>query len=100
MLEKFELKPSENQFLNNSISPGTDFMTQLNEYLKFFIKKKFQEDDLFRDLEIIFSGSDVAGEGEHKIISYIKQLVHQPNYNINTTHSIFSNDADLIMLSL
>lgn len=48
-------------------------MDDLNEQLKFFIQKKFEEDIGFKHLQIILSGSNVPGEGEHKIISFIKQ---------------------------
>ena len=50
-------------------------------------------------LKIIYSGSDVPGEGEHKIFDYIRKA--NVNSNINDlTHCIYGNDADLIMLSL
>ena len=35
---------SQENFKNNSISPGTRFMEELNEMLKFFIMKKIEED--------------------------------------------------------
>lgn len=54
---------SQENFKNNSISPGTKFMEQLNKNLDFFIKKKIEEDDYWRSLSIIFTGSDSPGEG-------------------------------------
>ena len=35
-------------FINNSISPGTHFMTELNKAMKFFIQRKFHEDDKWK----------------------------------------------------
>jgi 5'-3' exoribonuclease 2 len=45
----------------------------------------------------IYSGSDTAGEGEHKIFEYIREF---PGYHKDTTTLIYGLDADLIMLCL
>jgi len=36
------------------------------------VLKKIEEDVGFKDLRVIVSGSDVPGEGEHKILEFIK----------------------------
>jgi 5'-3' exonuclease len=64
----------------NAISPGTNFMNKLDNYIKENNKK------------YIFSGSNDAGEGEHKIFNLIKE--EKGNIIINGL------DADLIILSL
>lgn len=56
---------------NNAFSPGTKFMHDMSEQLKFFIKRKFAEDENYRHLQVIFSGADVPGEGEHKVSSIV-----------------------------
>jgi 5'-3' exonuclease len=38
-------------------------MSQLNEMIHFFIQKKLEEDDYWKGLSIIFTGSDSPGEG-------------------------------------
>lgn len=58
-----ETADSQENFKNNSISPGTQFMEQLNEMLHFFIQKKISEDDYWKELSIVFTGSDTPGEG-------------------------------------
>jgi len=40
--------------------------------MKFFIARKYADDPKWRGLEVIFSGSDVPGEGEHKILNFIR----------------------------
>ena len=49
---------------------------------------------------MIFSGVEVPGEGEHKLLDYIRYRVQQPEFNPNTTVCIYGPDADLIMLAL
>ena len=87
-------------FENNSISPGTDFMYNLNKQLQFFIKAKIAEDAHWQNLEIILSGSDVPGEGEHKILQYIRDWQNKPDFDPEMSHCIYGGDADLIMLGL
>ena len=85
-----ERKYSDEQSWNtNAISPGTYFMEKLNEDLKVFIKTL--------PIKCILSDSDERGEGEHKILNYIKNhLTHDQSNKI----CIYGLDADLIMLSL
>lgn len=47
-------------------------MNQLNEMLHFYIQKKIQEDDYWKSLSIVFTGSDTPGEGEHKIMEFVR----------------------------
>ena len=68
----------------NAISPGTKFINKLNIRLKSLKSDK---------LKIIISDSTERGEGEHKILQYIK------NNNLDNC-VIYGLDADLIMLSI
>lgn len=72
----------------NAITPGTNFMNDLNNSMK----SKIRYHTL--DINIIYSGSDEVGEGEHKIFSKLK------NVSNNETIIIHGLDADLIILSL
>jgi 5'-3' exonuclease len=72
-----------NNWNSNCITPGTQFMINLNKFLKTI------------DLgNLIISDSDEKGEGEHKMFNYIKNNDWIDNIII---HGL---DADLIFLSL
>lgn len=92
--------PKEDPFDSNCITPGTEFMARLTEQLKYFISKKVTEDVEWQGVEIVLSGHEVPGEGEHKIMEYIRQAKAQPGYDANIRHCLYGLDADLIMLGL
>ena len=88
-------------FDTNSISPGTKFMGDLCKQLHFMIKLKLNSDPLWMNLEsCVLSDGTVPGEGEHKILDYIRNLRRKPDYDPNTRHCVYGSDADLIMLTL
>lgn len=75
-------------------------MAKLTQQLKYFVSKKISEDVDWQGVEIVLSGHEVPGEGEHKIMEYIRLAKAQPDYNPNLRHCIYGLDADLIMLGL
>lgn len=87
-------------FNSNCITPGTTFMAKLSKQLKYFVHKKITEDALWHGVDVILSGHEVPGEGEHKIQEFIRLTKAQPNYNPNMRHCLYGLDADLIMLGL
>ena len=84
---------SKPQWNSASITPGTEFMNKLNLQVRYHFRKP----KMHGVSKIIVSGSDIPGEGEHKIFDYIRS-----NSNtINTqTSVIYGLDADLIMLTI
>uniref|UniRef100_A0A061R927 5'-3' exoribonuclease 1 n=1 Tax=Tetraselmis sp. GSL018 TaxID=582737 RepID=A0A061R927_9CHLO len=90
----------DDAFDSNCITPGTSFMHRLHSHLCFFIRKKMETDPLWQAPKIIFSGHNVPGEGEHKIMEYIRWSKRGPNFKPNQRHCLYGLDADLIMLAL
>src|SRR5438270_3402613 len=75
-------------------------MAKLTQQLKYFINKKVSEDVDWQGVEIVLSGHEVPGEGEHKIMEYLRLAKSQPDYDPNVRHCLYGLDADLIMLGL
>lgn len=75
-------------------------MAKLTQQLKYFINKKVTDDAEWQGVEVVLSGHEVPGEGEHKIMEYIRLSKAQPDYDPNIRHCLYGLDADLIMLGL
>lgn len=99
-IEKGESLPSEARFDSNCITPGTEFMARLHEHLKYFVNMKISTDKSWQGVTIYFSGHETPGEGEHKIMEFIRSQKAKPDHDPNTRHCLYGLDADLIMLGL
>uniref|UniRef100_A0A5K3F884 5'-3' exoribonuclease 1 n=2 Tax=Mesocestoides corti TaxID=53468 RepID=A0A5K3F884_MESCO len=84
----------------NVISPGTEFMVRLHDFLKKFIASQITSDPVWRRIDIIFSGHDAPGEGEQKIREYMSYRRSLPDYKPTERHCLYGMDADLIFLGL
>ncbi|CAM9730330.1 unnamed protein product, partial [Ectocarpus sp. 6 AP-2014] len=87
-------------FDSNCITPGTEFMAKISRHLRYFVQKKITEDPLWKALTVTFSGHEVPGEGEHKIMAYIRDERSAGRLPPNTRHCMYGQDADLILLGL
>ncbi|XP_072560134.1 5'-3' exoribonuclease 1 [Paramormyrops kingsleyae] len=99
-LEKGEVLPTEARFDSNCITPGTDFMARLQNQLKYFVHSKLSSDKLWQGVSVYLSGHETPGEGEHKIMEFLRSETAKPSYDANTRHCLYGLDADLIMLGL
>lgn len=97
---KGQVLPKEDRFDSNCITPGTEFMARLQNQLQYFVNMKISSDPLWQECTVYLSGHDVPGEGEHKIMDFIRYCKAQPGYDPNTRHCLYGLDADLIMLGL
>jgi len=86
--KKLGIEAKPNVWDTNAISPGTEFMDKLSHRIKY----ELAHNQLYNSIKIYFSDQYNPGEGEHKILNFIKQTKLD---NI----VIYGLDADLIMLS-
>lgn len=76
----------------SNITPGTEFMDKLCKSIRIFVNTFRKEHN---NIRIVFNDSYVPGEGEHKFLKHIESVKIKKEEYI----CIFSNDADLLMLS-
>ncbi|CAF0877622.1 unnamed protein product [Adineta steineri] len=94
-------KKQENKcFDTNLIKSGTPFMSKLSNCLQDYIRYRMNTDPAWRSIKVILSNANVPGEGEHKIMDYIRQQRAEPDYDPATYHVVYSADSDVILLAL
>ena len=81
------------QWDSTAITPGTEFMNKLNLQVRYHFRKP----NAYNVKQVIISGSDSPGEGEHKIFEYIRENTDDIK---NMKSVIYGLDADLIMLTI
>jgi 5'-3' exonuclease len=94
-MASLDTDPDKN-FNSSNITPGTKFMYHLNKYIDWYIRKeKSNPNSHWNKLEVVYSNSSAPGEGEFKLMSYIRKYG-----NKSESYCINGMDADLIMLAL
>lgn len=72
------------------LTPGTNYMERINKCMEKYVKKLGK-----RGIKYVYSSYHDEGEGEHKILQYIKN-----NLTPDDSIVIYGLDADLLFLSL
>lgn len=91
---KSSLENDDGVFDSNCITPGTKFMDQLSRYIDWFLRKNMNIKK-WGDIQLIFSSEKSPGEGEHKLVKYVRM-----HGDKNESYMIQGMDSDLVMLAL
>ena len=70
-----DVPADEDAFDSNCITPGTEFMYKLGVAFRAWLGHKCATDAFYGGPDappVIFSGPDMPGEGEHKVMDYIR----------------------------
>jgi 5'-3' exonuclease len=91
------LEKEKSRFNPVAITPGTDFMYRLDEYIK---NEWIRNNRSIIPNTLVYSSHLSVSEGEHKIFEYYRKgFINERNLS-GGVHVINGLDADLIMLSL
>ncbi|KAJ1619018.1 putative 5-3 exonuclease, partial [Pavlovales sp. CCMP2436] len=86
---------------SNVITPGTAFLTELAEAVRYSLEDQLDGDPRWAKLQVIFSSWDEPGEGEHKAMRFVRALrARRTAGRESEHHALFGQDADLLLLSL
>ena len=75
-------------------------MDRLSKAIQAYIIARVSKDEKWKGLKVFYSDATLPGEGEHKILEFLRLQRSHPDYFPNTSHCIYGADADLIMLGL
>ena len=85
-------------------------MLKLSIAMNKWIEFKQKTDPFWKNgADVVFSGPNIPGEGEHKVMDYIRDCkalydeekgTSHPHWQPGLTHVLYGLDADLIMLGL
>lgn len=86
----------EESFDKCQITPGTKFMLHLTRFMNYSIREAIAKNE-WRCEKVYFSPPSIVGEGEHKVMEYIRNNYKEISKQKNV---LYGPDGDLIMLSL
>ena len=89
--------PINDNWDSTRITPGTEFMERLHQYLLGYINELAQK---MPSLKITYSSYHTGGEGEHKILEDIRYKQQNDSSFNDKNICIYGLDADLIFLAM
>ncbi|KAG8467097.1 hypothetical protein KFE25_000413 [Diacronema lutheri] len=87
-------------FDHTVITPGTEFMAAVSHALRAHVCARVASHPAWRALTVVLSDASEPGEGEHKIMEYVRTARASAGYDSTQTHVVYGLDADLVLLGL
>ena len=87
---------THNDWDQNALTPGTAFMTALGNALTVAGQRIAEK----RGIQVIVSTTAEAGEGEHKIMRFVRSATSVAVFTAPLSITIYGLDADLILLAM
>lgn len=82
--ERDEVNAIKKTWDSNSITPGTPFMDLLAASLRYWVSYKLSTDPAWEKLKVVISDATVPGEGEHKIMNFVRSQRSSPDHDPNS----------------
>ena len=83
-----------------NLTPGTEVMEHISEILQYYIALRMSTDPAWKKLAVIYSSHRCPGEGEHKIIDYLRESIANGTYDCEDRTLCYGSDADFILLAM
>ena len=64
-------------------------LNQTSHLFQYFIHEKMTHDEAWRGINVYLSGHETPGEGEHKIMEYIRHQRTLPEHDPRTRHCLY-----------
>jgi len=83
-MSKIEIKKTDVRYDREKIPTIPEFQKTLSKELDAFLKLKIRNDPIYIGKEIIIDDFKVSGEGEHKILNYLRYISNQQKWDPST----------------
>ena len=83
-----------------NLTPGTEVMERISDILQYYIALRMSTDPAWKKLAVIYSSHRCPGEGEHKIIEYLRDSIANGTFDCHDHTLCYGSDADFILLAM